>query len=165
MELVERLIERVKSRHGILITEDEAEAAIDLVFETIGAFDVLERHLRRKPIDELEADLLSTAEVYCFMTIEAAKPGGDTKVVNRVRGGGKLVQRRKKISSKKGFTWNSKKRRLLRIDALERLHRSRGAKIGSIKRKSEKAVSKIARARSMRMRKALGFDRKKPAKR
>jgi len=82
-----------------------------------------------------------------------------TRVKNRVRNGGRTVQRRKRVSSRKGWTYDSRKKRVSRIDALERMRRSRGSKLSASKRASKRTIAKVKRARSMRMRKALGWNR------
>lgn len=84
-----------------------------------------------------------------------------TTVKNRVRQGGSVVQKRKKVSARRGFTYDSKTRRVMRIAILAHLHRSRAAKLSKSKRMSKRTMAKIKRARSMRMRKMLGFDRRR----
>lgn len=78
---------------------------------------------------------------------------------NRIRDGGSKVQRRKKVSGRKGWTYDGKRRRDIRIDALERMRRKRGARIAAQKRKSQRSLIRAKKARSMRMRKAMGWDR------
>ena len=78
------------------------------------------------------------------------------KIVNRIRKG--KVQRKKKISGKKGF--RLKGNRLVKISSREGLKRRLGAKRGSIKRKAKKAIIKRKRRISIKKRKRLGFDRR-----
>ena len=106
--------------------------------------------VRRKKKEELEAEIRGKVinEASARMV----------KVVNRVRRGGQLVQRRKKVSAKKGWTYDRIQRRLVIIDAMERMTRSRASRISVPKRKAKRALAKVKRERSMKMRIALGFQ-------
>lgn len=73
----------------------------------------------------------------------------------RVRGGGKVIQRRKRVSNVKGYTLRGNT--LKRISALERLHRRRGARLAKIKRRAKRAIIARKRMRSMRRRKSMGL--------
>jgi len=74
--------------------------------------------------------------------------------VNRIRGG--KVQRRKRVSAKKGFTYRDGK--LVRISPAERRRRSLGQKRGARKRKATQSMAVRKRKRTLRKRKALGFN-------
>lgn len=91
---------------------------------------------------------------------EAHKPNPNVRKVGRlklirirIRGG--KVQRRKKISAVKGYTF--RKGKLTRMSSLEKMHRRRGARRAKIKRRSEKARIRMRLRRSLRRRKALGL--------
>lgn len=71
----------------------------------------------------------------------------------RIRKG--KVQRRKKISAVKGFTFRGG--RLIRMTPLERLRRRIGQRRGKIKRKAMRAKIRIATKRAMFKRKSLGI--------
>lgn len=73
----------------------------------------------------------------------------------RIRSG--KVQRRKKVSTIKGYTF--RKNRLVRMTALERLRRRKGARRAKIKRKAMRARIKLKTKRSLRRRKSLGLKR------
>lgn len=77
------------------------------------------------------------------------------KRVNRIRGG--KVQRRKKVSTKKGYTYRGGK--LVRMSPAERRRRKLGQRRGARKRKAKKATALRKRKRTMRKRKSLGFNR------
>ena len=78
---------------------------------------------------------------------------------NRVRDGGKKIQRRKKVSAKKGFTLRGGDSKLKRIPAAERLNRKKKAKISAFKRRSKKTVARLKQKKSLKKRKVLGFDK------
>lgn len=82
------------------------------------------------------------------------------KVKNRVRGGGRNIQRKKRVSSKKGWTYDAKKKTSKKIDAVSRLKMKKTAKRSALKRKSKRAQADVKRRRSNRMRKSLGFDKR-----
>lgn len=73
------------------------------------------------------------------------------KVVNRVRGG--KVQRRKKISTVKGYRFQDGK--LVRMSPQEKMKRIRGQRKAKIKRKAKMARSLQRRKISIRRRSAL----------
>jgi len=74
----------------------------------------------------------------------------------RVRGG--KIQRRKKVSTRPGYTFRGGK--LIRMSPAERRKRKLGARRGKIKRRSKMNRSNMKRARSNRKRNALGLNRK-----
>lgn len=73
------------------------------------------------------------------------------KIVNRVRGG--KVQRRKKISTVKGYRFQDG--RLVRMSPQERMRRIRGQRKAKIKRKAKMARSLQRRRVSIRRRSAI----------
>lgn len=75
------------------------------------------------------------------------------KKVNRVRGG--KVQRRKKVSGKKGYTYKGGK--LQRMSTKERKRRSLGAKKAARKRRSKKTSIRRSTKKSLRLRKRKGL--------
>lgn len=93
-------------------------------------------------------------------SFEIAMESAGFKVKNRVRGGGKKVQRKKRVSARKGFTYDGGSKKLNRIDAKDRHAMSRRSKKSAIKAKAKKTSANIKRAKSNRMRKSLGFDKK-----
>lgn len=91
---------------------------------------------------------------------EAKKPNrnvvkvGRIKVIRaRVRGG--KIQRRKKVSAVKGYTYRGGK--MKRMSPAERMKRKRGARRAKIKRRAKMARSLVKRKRSLRKRKAIGL--------
>ena len=70
----------------------------------------------------------------------------------RIRGG--KVQRRKKVSTMKGYTMRNGK--LVRMSTTEKQHRKMGARKGKSKRKAKLARALIKRKRSLRKRAGLG---------
>jgi len=70
----------------------------------------------------------------------------------RVRGG--KIQRKKKVSTRPGYTIRGGK--LVRMSSAERMKRRRGARKGKTKRKAKLARSMMKRKRSLRKRKSLG---------
>ena len=75
------------------------------------------------------------------------------KRVNRIRKG--KVQRRKKVSTKKGFTFRGGK--LVKMSASEKLARKKGQRVGSKKRRAKLSTSLRKRKISLRKRKSKGF--------
>lgn len=75
------------------------------------------------------------------------------KRVNRIRKG--KVQLRKKVSTKKGFTFRGGK--LVKMSATEKLARKKGQRAGSRKRRSTLSTSLRKRKISLRKRKSKGF--------
>jgi hypothetical protein len=71
----------------------------------------------------------------------------------RVRGG--KVQRRKKVSTVKGYTVRGGK--LVKMSTKEKMDRKRGARRAKVKRRAKLARALIKRKRSLRKRKALGL--------
>ena len=70
----------------------------------------------------------------------------------RIRGG--KVQRKKKVSTRPGYTFRNKK--LIRMTSGERLRRRRGARKGKVKRKAKRARILMKTKRSLRKRASLG---------
>ena len=114
----------------------------------------------RKAIEKTKRIVKLRGQVAEKLQEAAAPTGAMARIKNRVRQGGRKVQRRKKVSARKGWTWNMKKKRAVRIDALDRMKMARNARRSAPKRRSQRSIMKVKRARSMRMRKALGFDKK-----
>ena len=78
---------------------------------------------------------------------------GRTKMVRlRVRAG--KIQRRKKLSAVKGYTFRAGK--LTRMSAAERRHRKVGARRGKIKRRGKLRQALRKRKMSLRKRKSMG---------
>lgn len=87
------------------------------------------------------------------MTEEVLTEAARTKVVKfRIRNG--KIQRRKRVSNVKGYTFRGGK--LTRMSPAERRKRKMGAKRAKIKRRSKMARINMKRARSMLKRKRLG---------
>jgi hypothetical protein len=83
---------------------------------------------------------------------------GRFKIVRvRIRKG--KVQRRKKVSTIKGYT--IRKGRLTRMSTMEKRNRKIGARRGKIKRRAKKAKALMNRKRSIRKLKAVGGMRKR----
>lgn len=79
---------------------------------------------------------------------------GRIKIIRvRIRNG--KIQRRKKLSNIKGYTFRGGK--LKRMTAKERRDRRMGQRRGKIKRRAKMARTRIKRARAMRRRKAMGL--------
>lgn len=79
---------------------------------------------------------------------------GRTKLIRiRIRNG--KIQRRKKVSAVKGYTFRGGK--MIRMSAKERLDRRRGARKAKIKRRSKRAQILRKRRMSMRRRHSLGL--------
>lgn len=80
------------------------------------------------------------------------------KVKRRIRDGGKKVQKKHRVSAKKGFSYSNKDKKLTKIGASEKIVRARGAKLAAIKSKSKKTIKNIKRKKSMNKRAALGWE-------
>lgn len=79
---------------------------------------------------------------------------GRTKLIRvRIRGG--KVQRRKRLSVIKGYTFRSG--RMVRMSPQERMHRKRAARITKVKLRSKKNVILRKRRISLRKRRAMGI--------
>lgn len=88
------------------------------------------------------------------MTDEVLTEAPRLKIVKfRIRNG--KIQRRKKVSNVKGFTFRGGK--LTRMSPAERRRRKLGARRGKIKRRAKAARTKMKRARTMLKRKRLGY--------
>ena len=72
----------------------------------------------------------------------------------RIRGG--KVQRRKRVSGRKGYTLRGGT--LQRMTSMERLHRKMAARRGARKRRAKMSRIVIKRARSIKRRKAMGIS-------
>ena len=75
----------------------------------------------------------------------------------RIRNG--KVQRRKKVSNIKGFTFRKKggQTRFIRITATEKLRRRMGARRAKIKRRGKKSQIRLKMRRSLRRRRSIGL--------
>jgi len=71
----------------------------------------------------------------------------------RIRKG--KVQRRKKVSNVKGYTF--RKGKFIRMSATERRHRRMGQRRGKIKRRSHRSIARMHFKRALRKRHALGL--------
>lgn len=71
----------------------------------------------------------------------------------RIRNG--KVQRNVRVSNVRGFTMRGGK--LVKMSAIERLHRKRGARRGKIKRRAKQARIRLKTMRSMRKRHSMGL--------
>lgn len=71
----------------------------------------------------------------------------------RIRGG--KVQRNVRVSNVRGFTMRGGK--LVKMSAIERLHRKRGARRGKIKRRAKQARIRLKMMRSLRKRHSMGL--------
>ncbi len=99
-------------------------------------------------------DLIAEKKLVEFK-IEVAKALDEAnfKIVKaRIRGG--KVQRRRKVSTRPGYTVRGG--RLVRMSSAERIKRKRGARKGRIKRKASAARAMMKRKRSLRKRRSLG---------
>ena len=89
---------------------------------------------------QLASDMLSEARRWKIVRV-------------RIRKG--KIQRRKKVSNLKGYTFRSG--RLTRMSVSERRHRKMGQRRGKIKRRSKRLISKMHYKRALRRRKSLGL--------
>ena len=71
----------------------------------------------------------------------------------RIRKG--KVQRRKKVSNVKGFTFRGG--RMVRMSVAEKRHRKMGQRRGKIKRRSKRLITRMHYKRALRRRHALGL--------
>ena len=71
----------------------------------------------------------------------------------RIRNG--KVQRRKRVSNIKGYTFRNNK--MIRMSPTERRHRRMGQRRGKIKRRAERSRIRIHMKRALRKRKSLGL--------
>lgn len=95
--------------------------------------------------EELEEESIDEANVQ--------KMGRAKLIRIRIRGG--KVQRRKKVSAVKGYTFRGGK--LVRMSASERMRRRRGARRAKIKRRGKMSRILMKRRRSMRRRTSMGL--------
>lgn len=135
-----KLVECIASKNF-----DEANSIIEEKIETIMAQKLAEMKkmvgikMVEEVVTEEDEEQLDEAR---FKIIKA-----------RVRGG--KVQRRKKVSTVKGYTFRGGK--LTRMSVTERRKRKMGQRRGKIKRKSKMSRALIKRKRSMRKRMAIGL--------
>lgn len=80
------------------------------------------------------------------------------KIKNRVRNGGKTVQKRKRVAGKAGYSYDSTEKRSKKIDAVKRMRMKKAAKLAAIKRRSKKHIANVRRKKSMKRRSALGWN-------
>ena len=106
------------------------------------------RELERK-IDQI---LAAKLEGYKVAIATELSEGNFKIVAARVRGG--KVQRKKKVSTRPGYTIRGGK--LVRMSSKERQKRKMGSRKGKVKRKAKMARSMIKRKRSLRKRQSLG---------
>lgn len=71
----------------------------------------------------------------------------------RIRAG--KVQRNVRVSNVRGFTMRGGK--LVKMSAIERLHRKRGARRGKVKRRAKAARIRMKMMRSLRKRHSMGL--------
>jgi len=80
-------------------------------------------------------------------------------IKNRVRDGGKNVQRKKRVSGRKGFTYDNNKKKAVKLNPAERKKMSIKSKLGAKKAKSKKSQAAFKRNKSNNKRKSLGFNK------
>lgn len=103
-------------------------------------------------VDRLDQIAEAKLEAYKVMVALALDEANFKVVKARVRGG--KIQRKRKVSTRKGYTFRGGK--LVRMSSAERLRRKRGARKGRTKRKAKMARAMMKRKRSLRKRKSLG---------
>lgn len=102
-----------------------------------------------KGLCQIAENKLEALKTYLSMELSEA----NFKIVRaRIRGG--KIQRKKKVSTRVGYTMRQGK--LVRMSSGERLRRKRGARKGKVKRKAKKARMLMRRKRSLRKRASLG---------
>lgn len=107
-------------------------------------------------LDEEKESILE--EYKKWLSTEILSEAGRFKIVRvRIRRG--KIERRKKVSTIKGFTVRNGK--MKRMSQKERLKRRMGQRRGKIKRKAKKNRALVKRKRSIRRLKAMGGMRKK----
>ena len=123
------------------------------------SMDAMPKLVRPKPtkVDAAKTDYMKRRKA---MSEEELQEASFKIVKARVRGG--KIQRRKKVSTRPGYTFRGGK--LVRMSPAERRKRKMGARRGKIKRRSKMNRANMKRARSNRKRNALGLNRK-PGKR
>tara|TARA_R110000772_G_scaffold99174_1_gene198746 strand:- start:23104 stop:24033 length:930 start_codon:yes stop_codon:yes gene_type:complete len=123
------------------------------------SMDAMPKLVRPKPtkVDAAKTDYMKRRKA---MSEEELQEASFKIVRARVRGG--KIQRRKKVSTRPGYTFRGGK--LVRMSPSERRKRKMGARRGKIKRRSKMNRANMKRARSNRKRNALGLNRK-PGKR
>jgi len=108
----------------------------------------------RDKFSEATIDQDDTEELNNDDVAESLDEAGRFKIVRvRIRNG--KIQRRKKISTVKGWTFRGG--RFTRMSATERRHRRMGARKAKIKRRAEKSRIRLHMKRSLRKRHALGL--------
>ena len=130
-----------------------------------GSANIVENKARHSKDDDVVADILDDQVQLCMelqqkdKLKESINTGnvrriGRLKVIRvRIRNG--KIQRRKKLSAVKGYTFRGG--RLKRMSTTERRHRKLGARRAKIKRRSKRARSRLKLMRSLRKRKSLGL--------
>lgn len=134
------------------IISKKYDDANDIVSEKLNLFTSLKlsemrkiagaRMVNEEELDEEELDEEEQLDEARFKIVKA-----------RVRGG--KIQRRRKISTVKGYTFRSGK--LTRMSPQERRRRKMGQRRGKIKRKAKLSRALMKRKRSMMKRKAMGL--------
>ena len=119
------------------------------------SMDAMPKLVRPKPtkVDAAKTDYMKRRKA---MSEEELQEASFKIVRARVRGG--KIQRRKKVSTRPGYTFRGGK--LVRMSPSERRKRKMGARRGKIKRRSKMNRANMKRARSNRKRNALGLNRK-----
>lgn len=121
-----------------------ARDIFDVIIENV-LIDKLEE-MKKSIMAEVTADELGSE-------YEVISEAGRWKMVRaRIRNG--KVQRRKKVSNVKGYTFRSGK--LTRMSPAERRRRKLSQRRGALKRRSKMKVANMKRKRSLKRRKALG---------
>lgn len=109
------------------------------------------KFLTEATIDQDDTEELNNDDVAEEVQIDEA---GRFKIVRvRIRNG--KIQRRKKVSTVKGYTF--RKGKFVRMSASERRHRKVGARRAKIKRRSERSRIRLHMKRALRKRKSLGL--------
>lgn len=132
-------------------------SSLDLVKSIIEKNNIQVRNILEERIDELlQIKLRQLKESYAakmFMIEETDLEEAKRFRIVRARIRNGKVQRRKKVSNVKGFTF--RKGRMIRMSSQERRHRRQGQRRGKIKRRAERSRIRIHMKRSLRKRNSL----------
>lgn len=108
---------------------------------------------KEEMFDKLNRILSEKLEFYKLHIATQLDEGNIAIVRARVRGG--KIQRKKKVSTRPGYTIRGGK--LVHMSSQERMSREMGARKGKVKRKAKMARAIMARRRSLRKRASLGL--------
>lgn len=124
----------------------------------IDAQKIIDEHLDKLKDKYLIEEKKIIALDETFLTEEILDEARFKIVRARIRGG--KVQRRKKVSNIKGYTFRKKGKgppKLVKMSASEKRRRKLGQRRGKLKRRAKLARIKLKMKRSLRRRKSLGI--------